>query len=260
MDLRGKVAIVTGAGSGIGASTAEEFAQGGAKVGVLSRTPEEVGAVADRIARSGGEAIPLTADVADPAAVLAAVERLTRKWGRLDIAVANAGINGVRAPIENIAIEEFDQVTAANQRGTFITIQACVPHLRKHGGAIVVVSSVDGNVLFNDPGAVVYAATKAAQVAMVKVLAIELAQHGIRINAVLPGSIATQIGDSTTDRGRDEILGAGVKFGRAEIPLTRGKEGRPEQVARAILFLASDAADHITGAQVVVDGGQSLVS
>jgi NAD(P)-dependent dehydrogenase (short-subunit alcohol dehydrogenase family) len=190
----------------------------------------------------------------------AAVEQLVGRFGRLDVVVPNAGINGVRAPIDKIAIEEVARVTAVNQQGTFITVQAAVPHLKQRGGSIVVVSSVDGNVLFNDPGSAAYAATKAAQLAMVRVLAIELAEFKIRINAVLPGSIATRIGDNTTRKGEDRILGSEVKYPKGDIPLTRGKPGRPEQVARAILFLASDAADHITGAQLVVDGGQSLVS
>lgn len=260
MDLKDKVALVTGAGSGIGAAAAEEFAKAGARVGVLSRTREEVDEVVARISRNGGEAAALYADVADPVAMRAAVEQLVARFGRLDVVVPNAGINGVRAPIDEIAIEEVAKVTAVNQEGTFITIQAAVPHLKKRGGSIVVVSSVDGNVLFNDPGSAAYAATKAAQLAMVKVLAIELAEFKIRINAVLPGSIATEIDENTTRKGEDRILGSEVKYPKGDIPLTRGKPGRPGQVARAILFLASEAADHITGAQLVVDGGQSLVS
>jgi NAD(P)-dependent dehydrogenase (short-subunit alcohol dehydrogenase family) len=124
----------------------------------------------------------------------------------------------------------------------------------------VVVSSVNRNVLFNDPGSVAYSATKAAQVAMVKVLAIELADAGIRINAVLPGSIRTDIEDNTWRHRMSKIGGPEVKYPEGEIPLGRKEAGTSEDVAAAILLLASDAAGHVTGTAITVDGGQSLIA
>jgi NAD(P)-dependent dehydrogenase (short-subunit alcohol dehydrogenase family) len=258
MNLRGMTALVTGAGSGIGEATARLFAKAGAKVALLSDTAQEVEAVADRIKRDDGDAFAICADIADPIAMQGAVRAIDQRWGQLDVLIANAGINGVAAPIDRLAVEEFDRTIRTNLRGTFITVQAAFPMLKKRGGAIVVTSSVNGNVLFNDPGTVAYSSTKAAQVAMVKVLAIEFAQAKVRINAVLPGSIKTKIDDNTEKRDVDQI-GPRVKYPDGEIPLTGKKPGQPEQVARLMLFLASGEADHITGAAVVIDGGQSLI-
>lgn len=258
MDLTGRVALVTGAGSGIGAAAARLLAKAGAMVAALSDTAQEVEAVADRIKRDGGDAIAIYADVADATAMTGAVRMIEQRWARLDVLVANAGINGVMAPIERLAVEEFDRTIRTNLRGTFVTIQAAYPLLKRKGGSIIVTSSVNGNVLFNDPGSVAYSATKAAQVAMTKVLAIEFAEHRVRINAVLPGSIKTEIEDNTERRETGKI-GPRVRYPDGEIPLTGGKPGTAEQVARLMLFLASADSDHITGATIVIDGGQSLI-
>lgn len=258
MDLTGRVALVTGAGSGIGAAAARLLAKAGAMVAALSDTAQEVEALADRIKRDGGDAIAIYADVADATAMTGAVRMIEQRWARLDVLVANAGINGVMAPIERLAVEEFDRTIRTNLRGTFVTIQAAYPLLKRKGGSIIVTSSVNGNVLFNDPGSVAYSATKAAQVAMTKVLAIEFAEHRVRINAVLPGSIKTEIEDNTERRETGKI-GPRVRYPDGEIPLTGGKPGTAEQVARLMLFLASADSDHITGATIVIDGGQSLI-
>lgn len=258
MDLTGRVALVTGAGSGIGAAAARLLAKAGAMVAALSDTAQEVEALADRIKRDGGDAIAIYADVADATAMTGAVRMIEQRWARLDVLVANAGINGVMAPIERLAVEEFDRTIRTNLRGTFVTIQAAYPLLKRKDGSIIVTSSVNGNVLFNDPGSVAYSATKAAQVAMTKVLAIEFAEHRVRINAVLPGSIKTEIEDNTERRETGKI-GPRVRYPDGEIPLTGGKPGTAEQVARLMLFLASADSDHITGATIVIDGGQSLI-
>lgn len=258
VDLKGKAALVTGAGSGIGEAAARLFAASGARVAVLSDTAQEVEAVASRIKRDGGDALAICADIGDALAIRGAIRMIDERWGQLDILVANAGINGVAAPIERLAVEEFDRTIRTNLRGTFLTIQAAYPLLKKRGGSIVVTASVNGNVLFNDPGTVAYSSTKAAQVAMVKVLAIEFAEARVRINAVLPGSIKTEIDENSEKRDVDSI-GKPVLYPKGEIPLTGRKKGSPEQVARLMLFLASNDADHITGATVVIDGGQSLI-
>lgn len=255
--LAEKVALVTGGGSGIGAATALLFAQEGAKVGVLSRTISEARAVATKIQKAGGEAIALKADIGHPAQILAAVKTLHRKWKRLDVVFANAGINGVWAPLEKLKVAEWDETIRINLRGTFLTIKSALPYLSDRGGSVIVTASVNGTRMFSNMGASAYATTKAGQVALAKMLAVELARHRIRVNVVCPGRIATEISDNTEDRAPDS-LGLKVEFPEGNIPLTGKRPGQPDQVARLVAFLASDAADHITGAEIFIDGAQSL--
>jgi len=257
--LAGRVALVTGAGSGIGKATALLLARQGVPVGALSDTEAEVRATAETIRQAGGEAIPLVADVGESASMRDALSRLLRAFGRLDIVVANAGINGIRAPIDEIAPDEWDDTIKTNLRGTYLTLHLSIPHLKKAGGgAIVIVSSVDGTRLFSDSGSAAYSCTKAAQVALAKVAALELARHRIRVNAVCPGSIATEIGDNTYERHVDRAA-VKVEYPDGEIPLTDGEPGTADDVAELILFLVSERSRHITGTPVFIDGAQSLL-
>ena len=259
MLFAGKVALVTGAGSGIGKATALALARYGASVGVLSRNADEVAAVATEIRRQGGAALALPADVADEASMRAAVEQLASAFGGLHIVVANAGVNGAWAPIDDLAPAEWDETIAINLRGTYLTLHLTVPLLKQAGeGAIVVVSSINGTRTFTTPGATAYAATKAAQVAMVQQLALELGKARIRINAVCPGSIETDIDDNTEQRGAEEA-GIPVVWPEGDIPVSQGKPGTADEVADAILFLASSKARHITGIPLWIDGGQGLL-
>jgi NAD(P)-dependent dehydrogenase (short-subunit alcohol dehydrogenase family) len=192
--------------------------------------------------------------------VARATEELVRTYGRLDIVVANAGINGVQAPIDEIRPEEWDETIRTNLHGSYLTLHYAVPHLKRIGvGAIVLVSSINGNRTFSNAGATAYSCTKAAQVAMAKQLAVELAKHRIRVNAVCPGSIQTEISDNTFPR-RTEEAEEPVEYPQGQIPLTRGQSGTAEQCAELILFLVSDRASHITGTPVFIDGGQSLIA
>ena len=136
MELQGKVALVTGAGSGIGKATALRLAREGASVGVLSRTDEEIQATVQEIEQAGGQALPLLADISHADQMKDAVDWLVRKYGRLDIVFANAGINGVWAPIDELQPEEWDETIAINLRGTYLTIHYSVPHLKKAGGRV----------------------------------------------------------------------------------------------------------------------------
>ncbi|MGD9479489.1 SDR family oxidoreductase [Shinella sp. G-2] len=254
-----KVALVTGAGSGIGRATALAFARYGASVGVLGRTGEEVEAVTAEIRILGGSALALIADVADEAAMRGAVEALADAFGGIDVVVANAGINGVWAPIDDLTPAEWDETIAVNLRGTYLTLHLTVPYLRKvERGAVVVVSSINGTRTFTTPGATAYAATKAAQVAMVQQLALELGKAGIRVNAVCPGAIATDIDDNTEQRGAEKA-GIPVTWPEGDIPVSHGKPGTADDVADAILFLASSKARHVTGIPLWIDGGQGLL-
>lgn len=257
--LDGKVALVTGAGSGIGKATALRLGRDGATVIAISRTRNEVEATAAEIEHAGGKARAATCDITDDAGMKALIAEILGHFGRLDIVVANAGINGVWAPIEDLAPEEWDKTIAVNLRGTFLTIHHAVPALEAAGGgAIVVVSSINGTRTFTSPGATAYSATKAGQLAMVKQLALELGQKKIRINAVCPGAIESDIEDSTEHRESEEA-GIPVHFPEGDIPLTEGAKGKPGDVADVIAFLVSDAARHVTGSPVWIDGGQSLL-
>ena len=258
MEFQGKVALVTGAGSGIGKATALRLAAGGARVVVLSRTEDEIAAVRDQIVGAGGTALAVTADISHAAEMQMAVERVIAAYNRLDIVVANAGINGMWAPIDELTPDEWDKTIRINLRGTYLTLHFAVPHLKREGGAVVIVSSINGNRTFTTAGATAYAATKAAQVAMTQQLALELGKHRIRVNAVCPGAIETEIWDNTDKRNVEEAA-IPVKWPEGQIPITGGKPGKSEDVADVIAFLASDAARHVTGVPVYIDGGQSLL-
>ena len=257
MRFREKACLVTGAGSGIGRATALLLAREGGRVAVLSRTREEVDEAVAEIEAEGGEAIALYADVADAQEMRAAVEEMARRFGTIDVVFANAGVNGVWGPLEEIDPEEWDQTIATNLRGTFLTLRYAVPFLKRQGGAVVINASINGTRVFSNSGATAYAATKAAQVAMTKMLALELASSRIRVNVVCPGAIDTQIAENTEERDRED-LGVPVEFPRGWHPL-RGEPGQSEQVARTVLFLCSDDADHITGTEIWIDGGESLI-
>jgi NAD(P)-dependent dehydrogenase (short-subunit alcohol dehydrogenase family) len=258
MELTGKTALVTGGASGIGKACALRLAAEGATVGVLGHTREELADTVTQIVSAGNRALALVADVADETQMRQAVGELAAPSGRLDIVVANAGINGVWAPIDDLKPQEWDRTIAVNLRGTYLTLHLTVPHLKSRGGSIVVTSSINGTRTFTTAGATAYAATKAAQLAMVQQLALELGRHRIRINAICPGAIETKIPDNTVKRNQ-KAAAIPVKWPEGEIPLTGGKSGTAEEVAEAVLFLASDRASHITGTPIWIDGGQSLL-
>jgi NAD(P)-dependent dehydrogenase (short-subunit alcohol dehydrogenase family) len=259
MELSGKVALITGATSGIGRASAFRLASEGAAIGVLGHGADEVNDTVTALVAAGGKALGLIADVADEAAMEIALTTLTAHFGRLDIVLANAGINGVWAPIDDLAPAEWDRTIAVNLRGTYLTLHYAVPHLKTQGaGSIVVISSINGTRTFTNAGATAYSATKAAQIAVVQHLALELAKHRIRINAVCPGGVVTNISESTIKRNQEEAA-IPVVWPKGNIPLNNGQPCSADDIAETVLFLASERSRHITGTPIFVDGGQGLL-
>lgn len=253
------VAMITGGGSGIGKETALALAAEGYKVGVLGHTQKQLSATVNEISEAGGEALALLADVTDEEQLAAATRQLIERFGRLDVVVANAGINGVWAPVDDLTLAEWNNTLSVNLTGTFLTIRTTVPELKRSGGGrIIVVSSINGTRTFTTPGATAYTATKAGQVAMVQQLALELARHNIRINAVCPGEIETEIDANTTVRRKDETAISSI-WPDGQVPITGGRPGRSQDVTDVIVFLASEKSRHITGSPIWVDGGQGLL-
>ena len=253
-----RVAFITGASSGIGEATADRLTKEGWRVAITGRSEEELREVQKKLEAAGHEVLYFVADVQNESEMEKAYQGTLKEWGRLDTVFANAGVNGLWADIENLSLEEWDKTLSINLRGTFLTIKLAYPHLKENGGSIVVTSSVNGTRMFSNQGATAYAVSKAGQVALVKMLAVELAQQGIRINAFCPGAIETEIEDNTSREVASERE-IEVKFPEGKVPLTGGRPGSSEQVAELVHFLASDASSHITGSVVFVDGGQSLL-
>lgn len=256
--LKDQVAAVTGGGSGIGRAAALRFAQQGAKVYMLDRTPEEAEETRKQILAAGGEADVIPCDISKPEMIEQAFARIAEESGSVHVVFANAGINGAMAPIETLEIEDWDQTMNINLRGTFATVKYAIPHMKKHGGSIIITSSINGNRVFSNTGFSAYASTKAAQVAFMKMAALELAQYGIRVNAICPGAIETNISDNTYPSEDIEEIKIPVEFPEGSQPLEKGP-GKPEQVANLALFLASDESFHITGTEVYIDGAESLL-
>jgi len=258
MRFGGRVALVTGAASGIGRASASMIARGGALVGCLDCDEGHLREVVREIDARGATALPLVADVSDAAAVDAAVAGLVERGGRLDIVVASAGINGVWGPIDEIEPAEWDHTIDVNLKGTFLTLKHATPHLRARGGAVVIVSSGQGTRSFTQPGSHAYACSKAAQAVLAKKLALELARHKVRVNVVCPGSTYTNINASGVRRSMDKIT-LPIEYPDGKVLLKEGRKGEPEQVARLVSFLVSDDADLISGSEVWIDGTMSLV-
>jgi NAD(P)-dependent dehydrogenase (short-subunit alcohol dehydrogenase family) len=258
MRLKGKTALITGAGSGIGKATALLFAKEGARIAALERDEKDSNETITEIKKIGGEAVAVVADISNAEEMGVALEKTIESFNRLDIVFANAGINGVWAPIDEITPEEWDKTIETNLRGTFLTAKYAIPHLRKQGGSIIITSSINGTRIFSNAGATAYSCTKAAQVAFAKMTALELAKHKIRVNVVCPGAIETNIEESGETRNVEKAKEP-AEYPEGTTPLTDGKPGTAEQVAELVLFLASDASSHITGTEIYIDGGNSLL-
>ncbi len=254
MRLEGKRALITGGGTGIGRATAELFAREGAQVMVSGRRRRELEEAVRCVEGHGGRAAMVQGDVSQPNDAERMVNESVATLGGLDILVNNAGIIVRGASVTSVAIEDWERVLGIDLTGVFLVSRFALAHMlaARRGGSIVNVSSVSG--ILGDANLAPYNAAKGGVNLLTKNMALDYAAHGIRANAVCPGRVATPMPKSRLQPGEDwETLLA--QWGR-NIPL--GRIGRPEDVARAILFLASDEAGWITGTTLVVDGGSTI--
>ncbi|EIU1446442.1 TPA: 3-oxoacyl-ACP reductase FabG [Pseudomonas aeruginosa] len=245
--LQGKSVLVTGGTSGIGLGIAVGFARQGAKVAISGRHSDKVEAVVSRMRDKGFSVVGVVADVADGEQVRQMVNEVVRAHGGLDVLCANAGVFP-SASLADMSETDWDQVLCTNAKGTFLCVQAALPHLRQaQYGRVIVTSSITGPVT-GFPGWAHYGASKAAQLGFMRTAAIELARDGITINAVLPGNIVTE---GLQDMGEEYMASMA-----ASIPLKR--LGHVDDIANAALFFASREASYITGQSLIIDGGQIL--
>jgi NAD(P)-dependent dehydrogenase (short-subunit alcohol dehydrogenase family) len=255
--LANTVALVTGGGSGIGRAACGLFARARAAVAVVDLRAEAAQTVADQITADGGRAIALVADVSDEAAIAGAIAEAHERLGGLHTVFANAGINGMRAPIDELTLEEWHATMNTNLTSTFLTVKHAIPLLRAGGGgSIIITASLNGTELFSLPGYAAYSTSKAGQVAFGRMAAFECARWNIRVNMIMPGSINTNIDERTYQRNLDRIpypITMPLHF-----PPLHGRRGEPDEIAQLALFLASDASRYITGAVIPADAAFSL--
>jgi NAD(P)-dependent dehydrogenase (short-subunit alcohol dehydrogenase family) len=247
-DLQGKVALITGGTSGIGRDTAILFAKHGAKVALTGRRKQE-GEEAAKLARAaGGEAIFLQGDVSQAADVQMFVQTTVEKFGHLDVAFNNAGIEGKWIPIAEMPEETFDQVSAINTRGVWLCLKYEMQQMLKQerGGAIVNMSSVAG--LMGNAGSSAYCASKHAVIGLSRTAALEGAAHGIRVNTVCPAVIVTAMAE--------RAFGADLESNRRMLGMHPiGRFGKPMEIAEAVLWMCSEKSSFMTGHEIVLDGG-----
>ena len=248
MDLKGKVAIITGARRGMGKSHAITLAKAGIKVVVADISQEDCQKVVDEMKKQGGQGLAVKCDVTKKEEVDKMVEMAIKKWGRVDILVNNAGICQFK-PFLELTEEEWDRTLNINLKGYFLCAQATAKEMvKKKSGVIINIASIAmGQVGVGFPNLAHYCASKGGIVGLTETLALELAPYGIRVNAISPGAIETPMVDplKTDPKTMEATL--------ARIPLHR--MGKPEEVSNLVLFLASDASSYMTGSDVVIDGG-----
>jgi NAD(P)-dependent dehydrogenase (short-subunit alcohol dehydrogenase family) len=253
--MEDKVALITGASSGIGRATAKAFAEKGARVAVAARREEALAELVAEIESEGGTALAIAADVSKAADIEAMVAATVEHFGRLDFAVNNAGIEGEFKPVTELAEAEWDAVLDTNLKGTFLCLQhqARAMLAAGNGGAIVNTGSVNSFLGFATGSA--YVASKHALIGLTSSVSAELAPLGIRVNLVCPGIVKTPMHQRLRDTIGDEIYDQGIL---PSVHLRRA--GEPEEIARTVLFLCSEDASYITGTTLTPDGGFTLTA
>jgi len=241
--LQDIVAVVTGAGRGIGRAIAEELAGGGAKVVVnYRRSREQAQDLVERLVRTGTNAVAVRADVADADQAATLIDKTVTSFGRIDVLVNNAGIT-VDRTLKNLTIEDWDQVVQVNLNGCFYTVKAALPHfMQQRSGKIINISSFVGQA--GNFGQTNYAAAKAGMIGFTKTAALELARYNLTVNAICPGFVETEMVGEVPEQVKETIL--------KRIPL--GRLGQPAEIARCVRFLAEDG-DYITGQTININGG-----
>jgi NAD(P)-dependent dehydrogenase (short-subunit alcohol dehydrogenase family) len=249
--------IVTGGASGIGRAVAAAVARrhAGAQIGLIDRDEQEARAAAKELAGDGARCVVVPADLAIAGEAQEAVLTAERAFGGLDLLVSNAGISG-GGPLADLSVETYDRTFAVNTRAAWLVAKAAYPALARARGAVVVTTSISGH--FPTPRAGAYSASKAALLMLVKQLALEWGRDGIRVNCVSPGPVDTPMTFGSFGNASDAAARERRRYRESLAPL--GKLGTPEEVAQAVLFLASQEASHITGAEIVVDGGAGLTT
>jgi len=258
MGMTEKVAFITGGNSGIGRATALRLVEEGARVALAGRDGDELEALAEEIREGGGEALAMKLDIVEVDELEAAYAKIEETWGRLDLVFANAGVNGTWAPIEELDPEDWRQTIEINLTGTFQTIKYAVPYLKRSKGQVIITSSINGTRVFSNTGATAYACTKGAQVVLGRMLALELAKDGVRVNVICPGAVDTSI-DENTELENLKSVRHPESVPDDAIPLTGGEPASSDQVAALVMMLVSDESSHITGTEIWIDGGQSLL-
>lgn len=248
--LEHKVALVTGAASGIGRATALLFATEDARVALGDRQSAELDAVAEEIRAAGGEVLARRTNVSRRDEAQALVAAAVETFGGLDVVVNNAGIGLFNTTLEQTAEDDWDRVMAVNLKSVYLVSQAAIPHLRaRGGGSIINIASV--HAMATQERIAAYAASKGGVLALTRAMALDLALDGIRVNAVLPGAVDTSMFRSALAEEGKTAEELGFRFDDRAI----GRVAQPVELARAILFLASDASSFMTGSPVLVDGG-----
>jgi NAD(P)-dependent dehydrogenase (short-subunit alcohol dehydrogenase family) len=242
-----KVVFITGAASGIGRASALAFAAEGARVAVLDRSADALETVQTSLTGAGTEVLAIQCDISAPEEVEAAIKRVVDRFGRLDIAFNNAGVENKAAPVHKIELAEWDRILGINLRGTFVCMKHELAQMVKQGGGVVVNTS-SGAGIRGVAGGAAYAASKHAIIGLTRSAALDYAKQNIRVNAVLPGNIETPM--------MDRFTGGDVQKAIDLEPV--GRLGRPEEIAEAVLWMASDFGGFVTGAATVIDGGWSL--
>jgi dehydrogenase/reductase SDR family protein 4 len=248
-DLTGQVALITGSTRGIGLATARAMADAGARVVISSRKPDACDAVAGELTAAGHQALAVPCNVGKFDEMERLVSTTLSHWGRIDILVCNAAINPVYGPTASVPDEAFDKVMSTNVKGVWKLCNRVIPQMaERRNGAVMVVSSI--GALRGDPVIGVYCVSKAAEIQLVRNLAVEWGKHNVRVNAILPGLIKT---DLSRALWQDE-----QRRHREEDRMALKRLGEPSDIAGVAVFLASRAAAYITGQAVVVDGGQTI--